>query len=133
MPRQDVNGIGQEVADRAGVYRNYFYRLRASNLECFEYMKSLCPTDMAKGYRMYQDLRVDVTNRACDIYYELEDDRLLNDFGRFLVEHGVYANPFSYERTKTTIFKPEGVKTFTSLKLLMRSNELYEKYERKDK
>ena len=133
MPRQDMNGMGQDVADKAGVYRNYFYRLRATNPECFEYMKALCPTDMARAYHKYMKHKQEATNKACDIYYELEDAGLIYMFGEFLVERGVYTNRLSYERTKTTIFKLDGVKVFKSLLTIIKSNELYEefRYERK--
>lgn len=129
MSKQDINKMGKEVADKVGLERNYFFALRRNNLECFNYMKEFHPNDLAVAYVKYNEHRMDVNNRACEIYYELEDEGLLYEFGRLLVEKGVYKDYRNYFNSYKTIFKPEGVKTFSSLLLLIESNKIYEESE----
>lgn len=127
MPRPDKDNIGKDVAEQLGLYRNFFHILRKNNPEKFAYIQRF-GKDMLKAYPKFEQHRMDITNRACDIYYELEDVRGLFPFGRFLVEKGIYSHEASYYLTANTIFRPEGVSKFDSMIKLEKSNALYDEY-----
>jgi len=61
----------------------------------FEYISSLDP-DFAKGYRKYYEMMNQTKQDLADIYYELEDEKKVLDFGRYLFKNKVYGNENSF-------------------------------------
>ena len=128
MSRPDIDHLGKAYTDQLGLGKNFFYNLKSNNPKCFDYINNKAPGDIVKAYRIFMQEKTEVTEKACQIYIELEDKYMTNDFGRFLVYKGVYANIKTYFYTHRMIFKPEPIKTFKSFLLVKQSNSCYDQF-----
>ena len=128
MPRHDIDKIGKKYTDQLGLGRNFFHNLKKDNPECFAYITAKTPGDIVVAYRSFIDEKREVTEKACEIYIELEDAYILHDFGRFLVNKGLYCVENTYFNTHRVIFKETGITTFQSFMRTKKSNDYYKEF-----
>ena len=94
--KDDPSGVKYgEIAIRLGLTRNAIFVMRIQQKEKFKYIQSIDPY-FEKAYRIYAKHQVELTNRLQEIYYELEEDRKLSNFSRYLYKKGIYTAPTSW-------------------------------------
>ena len=87
-------GLGA-LAVKLNLDRNYFYVMRCSCLPKYEYIQSL-NNDFEKGFHKYvKDMEL-LKLKLCDMYFKLEDNKLISTFGAFLTVKEITKNPNSF-------------------------------------
>lgn len=128
MSKCDTPKFGKAFTDQLGLCKNFFYNLKKNNPECLAYIEAKAPGDIVKAYRLYIKEKVEVTERAGEIYHELEDKYLLFKFGKYLVHKKIYKSDKTYFYSHRTIFKGEPIKSFKAFLLIKKSNALYDDF-----
>jgi len=129
MARPDVNNLGKKYTDQLGLGANFFHNLKRTNMECFKHINDKAPGDIVKAYRLYMEEKRVVSEEACRIYVELEDNYMIQKFGGFLVFNGIYSASSTYFYTHRVIFKIDGIKSHKSFMLIKQSNDLYQEFQ----
>ncbi len=95
-----------EISKHFGYGKNHFHIIKLKSPERYNYINSLEPDDLKVAYQKYLDEMDDLKFKIQDIYYYLEDHRLISQFGRFLKEKKVFKHPNSLNNTfMRTIFR----------------------------
>ncbi|MCD6435635.1 MAG: hypothetical protein J7L15_04540 [Clostridiales bacterium] len=80
----------RETALYFGYGRNHFFMVRRISPEKFKYICSLHEDDFMIAYTRYLEKMDLVKLELQEIYYFLQNDRMLNKFSHYAAEHGIF-------------------------------------------
>ena len=73
-----------------GYDKNHFYIVRNNSTEKFNHICSLHKDDFMKAYTIYLNNMEDIKFQLQDIYYFLQDRKLLNKFSNYASKHNIF-------------------------------------------
>jgi hypothetical protein len=96
----------KRIAERLGISPNTIFVMRIQQPERFKYILELDPY-FEIGYRKYQSLQEETLIKLQTIYYELEDNRQVYAFSKFLTKKGIYKSERSWYNSIKNIWIPD--------------------------
>ncbi len=80
------------AAKYLGYNRNQFYIMRRLTPDKFYHIQSLVPDNLIKSFFKYQENMEKVKLELQDIFFLLEDRRLLNLFSKYAKQHNIFSH-----------------------------------------
>ncbi len=93
----------KRIAERLGISPNTIFVMRKQQQERFKYILKLDPY-FEIGYRKYKSLQEETLIKLQTIYYELEDNRQIYAFSKFLAKKGIYKSERSWNNSIQNIW-----------------------------
>ena len=119
-----------EIARCLGIKPGRIWTWRCVYPEVIEYIYSFDENSFENAYRKYVEASKDIRYQIREIYEELEYDRKISAFSKYLYESGIYSNSNTFATTAVSTFYSvsENIMRTSSYDRFIKIIEAYEQF-----